>query len=186
MNNRQAVKEAFYGRIPLGSHDDTTVEHILEAHQYGSVLAEMPVTIEAARKAKEMGMLVCMGAPNYYRGGSHCGNLSCAEALSEGLVDILCSDYHFPSLLTSAWLMIERGVSPSQAMNLITLNPARHLGLASDLGSIEIGKNADLVAFKPRDQHAFVSHVWVEGDMRYAAGHGLRVESPKTAAEAFA
>jgi alpha-D-ribose 1-methylphosphonate 5-triphosphate diphosphatase len=185
-NNRQAVKAALCGKLPLGSHDDTTVEHVLEAHEYGSVLAEMPVTIEAARKAKELGMLVCMGAPNYYRGGSHCGNLSCTEALAEGLVDILCSDYHFPSLLTSAWLMMERGMSPSQAMNLITLNPARHLGLAGELGSIEVGKKADLVAFEPRDQHAFVSHVWVDGEMRYAAGHGLRIESPKPRAEVFA
>jgi alpha-D-ribose 1-methylphosphonate 5-triphosphate diphosphatase len=186
MNNRPIVKEALYGKVPLGSHDDTTVEHVLEAYEYGSTLAEMPVTMEAARKAKELGMLVCMGAPNYYRGGSHCGNLSCADALAEGLVDILCSDYHFPSLLTSASLMMERGMSPSQAVSLITLNPARHLGLANELGSIEIGKKADLAAFKPRDQHAFVSHVWVEGEMRYAAGHGLRIESSKTTAEVFA
>jgi alpha-D-ribose 1-methylphosphonate 5-triphosphate diphosphatase len=186
MNNRGAVKAALYGKVPLGSHDDTTIEHILEAHEYGSVLAEMPVTIEAARKAKEIGMMVCMGAPNYYRGGSHCGNLSCVDALAENLVDILCSDYHFPSLLMSAWLMMERGMSPSQAINLITLNPARHLGLAHELGSIEIGKQADLVAFKPRDQHAFVSHVWVEGDLRYTAGRGLQIGSPQAAAMVFA
>lgn len=106
INTRPKVKAALCGRLPLGSHDDTTIEHVIEAHESGATLAEMPVTLEAARKAKELGMMVCMGAPNYFRGGSHCGNLSCPEALEEGLVDILCSDFHFPSLLASAVKMI--------------------------------------------------------------------------------
>jgi alpha-D-ribose 1-methylphosphonate 5-triphosphate diphosphatase len=143
VNNRAKIKAALAGKIPLGSHDDTTVEHVIQAHEAGATLSEMPCSIEAARKTKELGMMVCMGAPNYYRGGSHCGNLSCAEALAEGLVDILCSDYHFPSLLAGALRMMERGTNPSAAINLISLNPARYLGLR-DTGSIEVGKRADL------------------------------------------
>ncbi len=178
INNRGKVQAALHGAVPIGSHDDTTIEHVLEAHHYGSSLAEMPVTIDAARKAKELGMLVCMGAPNYYRGGSHCGNLSCVNALEEDLVDILCSDYHSPSLLLSACLMMERGISPWRALNMVTLNPARHLGLDQELGSIEVGKKADLVAFKMRERHAFVSHAWVDGDLRYLAGRSLPVTTP--------
>src|SRR5262249_727981 len=129
----------------------------------------MPCSIEAARKAKELGMMVCMGAPNYYRGGSHCGNLSCVEALEENLVDILCSDYHFPSLLAGALRMIERGVSPSTAMNLISLNAARCLGLDSEAGSIEPGKSADLAVVEPRTGFGAVSHVWVKGQLKFQA-----------------
>ena len=182
-NNRGAVQTAFRGAVPLGSHDDTTVEHVLEAHYFGSTLAEMPCSIDAARKARELGMMICMGAPNYYRGGSHCGNLSCQDALEENLVDILCSDYHFPSLLVSAFLMIDRGMNPSQAINLISLNPARHLGLEKEIGSIEVGKRADLVAFEPRDRHAAVSHVWVDGDLRYATAraHSLKLSREQNA-----
>src|SRR6202000_2300428 len=128
-NNRLQVKEFLGARIPLGSHDDTTIEHVMEAFEAGATLCEMPVTIEAARKAKELGMMVCMGAPNYYRGGSHCGNLSSGDDLEDGLVDILCSDYHFPSLLASVLRMMEEGYSPSDAVNLVSLNPARYLGL---------------------------------------------------------
>ena len=146
INNRDKVKAALAGKIPIGSHDDTTVEHVIQAHEAGATLSEMPCTIEAGRKAKELGMMVCMGAPNYYRGGSHCGNLSCVDALAEGLVDILCSDYHFPSLLASALRMMESGSSPSDAMNLISLNAARYLGLDRETGSIEEGKRADLAA----------------------------------------
>src|SRR5262249_46489519 len=36
INNRMKVKAAVAGRIPLGSHDDTTVEHVIEAHEAGA------------------------------------------------------------------------------------------------------------------------------------------------------
>jgi alpha-D-ribose 1-methylphosphonate 5-triphosphate diphosphatase len=163
INNRQQVKDILAGRIPIGSHDDTTIEHVLEAYDAGASLCEMPVSIEAARKAKELGMLVCMGAPNYYRGGSHCGNLSCQDALAEGLVDILCSDYHFPSLLACAMRMAESGSPLWSAMKLLTSNPARHLRLDAEIGSIEVGKRADLIAFHPHNGYADLSHVWVRG-----------------------
>jgi alpha-D-ribose 1-methylphosphonate 5-triphosphate diphosphatase len=163
VNNRLQVRDFLKGQIPLGSHDDTTVEHVVEAYEADASLCEMPCSIEAARKARELGMMICMGAPNYYRGGSHCGNLSCHDALDEGLVDILCSDYHFPSLLACALRMAENGMPLWSAMNLLTLNPARHLRIDEEVGNIELGKRADLIAFRPRNGYAEVSHVWVRG-----------------------
>src|SRR5262245_28603481 len=170
VNTRPKVKAKLAGRIPLGSHDDTTVEHVDEAFDAGATLSEMPCTIEAARRAKELGMMVCMGAPNYFRGASHCGNLSCGEAMAEGLVDVLCSDFHFPSMLGSAVRMIRAGMRPPDAINMISLNPARHLRRDRELGSIEEGKKADLVAFVARDSFAAVTHVWVDGALRLKAG----------------
>jgi alpha-D-ribose 1-methylphosphonate 5-triphosphate diphosphatase len=169
VNNRMAVKAKVNGRIPLGSHDDTTVEHVIEAYECGVTLAEMPCSIEAARKAKELGLMVCMGAPNYYRGGSHCGNLSCHDAMTENLVDIICSDYHFPSLLACALRMMNSGMTSSAAINMMTLNPAKHLGIDQQVGSITAGKQADLVAFWPRFGHADVTRVWVSGQERFSA-----------------
>ncbi len=58
---------------------------------------------------------------------------------------------------------------------MISLNPARHLGVDKETGSIEVGKRADLVVFEPRDRHAFVSHVWVDGQLRYAAGRSVSI-----------
>jgi alpha-D-ribose 1-methylphosphonate 5-triphosphate diphosphatase len=176
VNNRAAVQRHLDGRLPLGSHDDTTVEHVVEAAQYGCSLCEMPCSIEAARKAKELGMMVCMGAPNYYRGGSHCGNLGCHEALAEDLVDILCSDYHFPSLLVCAMRMAETGTPLAAAMRLITLNPARYLRLDHLTGSIEPGKRADLVAFRPSTGYADVAQVWVRGVSQLHVGEAGRDE----------
>ena len=166
INNRERVHSLLGGRIPIGSHDDTTIEHVLEAHACGATLSEMPCSIEAARKAKELGMMVCMGAPNYFRGGSHCGNLSCHDAMAEDLVDIICSDYHFPSLLACAVRMMENGMTASAAINMLTLNPARHLGCDREVGSIEVGKRADLVAFKIRSHFGDVAQVWVGGEER--------------------
>jgi alpha-D-ribose 1-methylphosphonate 5-triphosphate diphosphatase len=111
-----------------------------------------------------------MGAPNYFRGGSHCGNLSCVDALDEGLVDILCSDFHFSSMLGSVVTMMRAGIHPSVAINMVSLNAARRLRRDADLGSIEEGKKADLVAFSPRDSFAVVTRVWVGGTLRLRAG----------------
>ena len=169
VNNRMDVKRRIGGRIPIGSHDDTTIEHVLEAHECGATLCEMPCTIEAARKAKELGMMICMGAPNYYRGGSHCGNLACHDAMAENLVDIICSDYHFPSMLACALRMADEGMTLPDAIKLFTLNPARHLGLDGATGSIEIGKRADLVAFYPLNGYGDVARVWVNGKERFSS-----------------
>jgi alpha-D-ribose 1-methylphosphonate 5-triphosphate diphosphatase len=171
INHREVIRETFGGRCILGSHDDTTEEHVIEAAAYGVTLAEMPTTLAAARKAKELGMWVCMGAPNYYRGGSHCGNLSCQEAIDEDLVDILCSDYHFPTMLGSVVRMIEDGIEPVDAVNLVSLNPAKMLGLSEHTGSIEVGKRADLVAFSGERSFAAVSQAWVDGICKFSAGY---------------
>jgi alpha-D-ribose 1-methylphosphonate 5-triphosphate diphosphatase len=180
VNNRLRVKQFLNGRIPLGSHDDTTVGHVVEAHEAGASLCEMPCSIEAARKARELGMMICMGAPNYYRGGSHCGNLSCHDALAEGLVDILCSDYHFPSLLGCALRMAEEGMPLWDAVKLLTLNPARHLRIDGETGSIDVGKRADLIAFQPHNGYAEVLSVWVRGQRALHVGEAAPAGAGET------
>ncbi len=176
VNNREQIYEAFKDKYILGSHDDTTVEHVEEGKFHGATLSEMPTTLVAARKAKELGLWVCLGAPNYYRGGSHCGNLSSLDAMDEDLVDILCSDYHFPTMLASVVRMIENGIDPSKAVNLVSLNPARLLNFDRETGSIEEGKKADLVAFDSKKSFAAVSHVFVDGINKYSADyeHGVK------------
>jgi imidazolonepropionase-like amidohydrolase len=42
-------------------------------------------------------------------------------------------------------LMVECGLTPAQALHAATLSAARLLGLDADLGSVEVGKLADLV-----------------------------------------
>lgn len=176
-DHRPAIRAAFEGKCLLGSHDDTTEEHVIEALAAGAILSEMPTTLVAARKARELGMWICMGAPNYYRGGSHCGNLSCAEAMEEDLVDILCSDYHFPAILGSVVRMLEAGVAPSRAINMVSYNPAKLLGLDTTTGSIAVGLTADLVAWRAAAGFAAVSGVWVGGVSKLSANYSKGVLS---------
>jgi alpha-D-ribose 1-methylphosphonate 5-triphosphate diphosphatase len=177
VDHRPAIRAAFEGKCLLGSHDDTTEQHVIDAAAAGAVLSEMPTTLVAARKARELGMWICMGAPNYYRGGSHCGNLSCAEAMEEDLVDILCSDYHFPAMLGSVVKMFEAGIAPSRAINMVSFNPAKLLALDTTTGSIAVGLSADLVAWRAAAGFAAVSGVWVSGESKLSANYSKSILS---------
>jgi imidazolonepropionase-like amidohydrolase len=55
--------------------------------------------------------------------------------------------YCFPgfSLHDELTLLVEAGLSPMEALQAATLNPARYLGQDKDLGTVEKGKIADLV-----------------------------------------
>ena len=43
------------------------------------------------------------------------------------------------------WAFVEGGMSPLQALKAATINPARYMGFARDIGSLEPGKLADLL-----------------------------------------
>jgi N-acetylglucosamine-6-phosphate deacetylase len=49
---------------------------------------------------------------------------------------------------------------------MASLNPAGQLRRASEIGSIESGKRADLVWF---DENYQVRGVWLDGDLRFLA-----------------
>src|SRR5262249_29731622 len=87
-----------------------------------------------------------IGAPNARGGASHHGNPSARAALSEGVLDILASDYHPPSLLAAAYALAAGGAcSWAEVMALVTVSPARAARLDSG-GDIAAGMRADLVA----------------------------------------
>ena len=44
-----------------------------------------------------------------------------------------------------AALAVKSGMEPFQALQAITINPARHCGIQDRVGSLEIGKDADIV-----------------------------------------
>jgi len=45
----------------------------------------------------------------------------------------------------AAGLLMREGISPFEALQTITINPAKHLGIADRVGSLEVGKDADIV-----------------------------------------
>ncbi|WP_428927548.1 alpha-D-ribose 1-methylphosphonate 5-triphosphate diphosphatase [Marinibacterium sp. SX1] len=163
---RQAViAEARARDIPVMSHDDRTVAHVDEALAEGVMVSEFPTTLEAARRAREVGQAVLMGAPNYVRGGSQSGNVAVRELLDHGLVDVLASDYVPGSLLSASFAMAEDaelGLSLPEAIAMVSRRPARIVGL-DDRGEIAEGLRADMVRVRRAEGHGHVGAVWREG-----------------------
>jgi alpha-D-ribose 1-methylphosphonate 5-triphosphate diphosphatase len=132
--------------LPLASHDDDSREKVARLADMGVSISEFPVNIEAAQAARAAGMHVAMGAPNLLMGKSTNNNLTARDAVREGLLDIVCSDYAPMTLLHAALKLAAGGVlTLPEAIARFTLNPAEAAGLADDTGSLTVGKRADLV-----------------------------------------
>jgi alpha-D-ribose 1-methylphosphonate 5-triphosphate diphosphatase len=142
---REITTRALSNHVVLASHDDDAEDKIALLAGMGVTISEFPVTLEAARAARERGMHVVMGAPNVLRGGSHSGNLSTLEAIEAGVVDVLASDYYPPALLQAVFAVVRHGLLPlHEAAKLVGQNPAAVLHLL-DCGAIAAGAAADLV-----------------------------------------
>jgi len=132
--------------IAVASHDDDTLEKLAFVHGFGATISEFPITLEAAREAKRLGLHTVMGAPNVLLGGSHSGNLSATEAVLDGSADILCSDYYPAAILHSIFMLVDaHGLGLPAATRLATLNPALAVNLGDRLGSLVPGKKADMI-----------------------------------------
>lgn len=68
-----------------------------------------------------------------------------------------------------AGLAVKAGMDPFQALQAITINPAKHIGVADRVGSLEAGKDADVVltSGNPLISDTVVRAVFVDGVMRY-------------------
>ena len=150
--------------IAIASHDDDSREKMTWLKEMNIGMAEFPVNIEAVRAAREMGIKVCLGSPNVVRGQSQARNLSAREAISWGYGDILCSDYS-PMTLLHAVLTLERlGILPlHEAMKMVSLTPAQAVGIDDHTGSLEVGKDADMVLVDHSDDFPRVLKTFVAG-----------------------
>ncbi|MDF1484627.1 alpha-D-ribose 1-methylphosphonate 5-triphosphate diphosphatase [Ramlibacter sp. H39-3-26] len=167
-NRRHFVDYCRAHGIAMASHDDTTAAHVDQASEEGVRIAEFPTTLEAARRARERGLLTVMGAPNMVRGGSHSGNVAAVELARHGLLDILSSDYVPNGLLGAVVRLVDDASIPlPQAVAMASRNPAQAAGLA-DRGAIEAGRQADLVHVRfleipGQRRHPVVRGVWRQG-----------------------
>ena len=69
-----------------------------------------------------------------------------------------------------AGLAVKAGMDPFKALQAITINPARHIGIEDRVGSLEAGKDADVVLTSgdPMISDTVVRYVIVDGKIRVA------------------
>jgi len=162
--NRAALLSRLRGLpVALASHDDRTAEEVAQNRADGILIAEFPVSLEAALAARSLNMPVIAGAPNLVRGGSHSGNVAAAELVRAGAVDSFASDYVPASLVEAAFGAVAEGITLPEAVALVTANPARLAGL-SDRGRIAPGLRADLVRVRVHEGLPVVRQVWRAGE----------------------
>ncbi|MBD8877416.1 alpha-D-ribose 1-methylphosphonate 5-triphosphate diphosphatase [Roseibium polysiphoniae] len=164
-DNRKKIAADAHGRgIAIASHDDASLDHVGEAIDLGTRIAEFPTTVEAARASHDANMAVLMGAPNVVRGGSHSGNVSARKLAEAGCLDVLSSDYVPVSLIQAAFQLADEveAISLPKAVAMVTSTPADTIGL-TDRGSLEVGRRADLVQVRMVGNVPIVRGVWREG-----------------------
>lgn len=150
--------------IALASHDDDATEKIDFNESLNTSISEFPITMEVAKYAHGKGMYTLAGAPNIMLGGSHSGNLNAKNAIMEGCISILCSDYYPPAMLHSVFkLHREADYSLVDGFNLITLNPAKAVRMDDEIGSIGAGKKADINIIRLFDDYPTITECIVNG-----------------------
>ncbi|MBM3726057.1 MAG: amidohydrolase [Acidobacteria bacterium] len=76
------------------------------------------------------------------------------------------------------------GLTETEALSLITINPARQLEIDGRVGSIDTGKDADLVLFDkhPLSNYAVAQKVFVDGELRFDRARDLAARPEREAA----
>ncbi len=95
--------------------------------------------------------------------------------------------------LEAAKMVRYGGLSEAQALALVTINPARELGIEARMGSIEVGKDGDIALFNghPLDAYARCELTIIDGELYFErkapGGHkplpGAHAAMPLAAAE---
>ena len=161
----QLVNQAHQKSIPVASHDDESEEMVQISAKRRVSIAEFPASLDLAAQSQAYGASVLMGAPNLVRGGSHVGYMSVADAAQAGVLDCLCSDYHYPSLFHAPFKLAQMGLlSFEEAWKLVSTHPAQAARIGDRKGAILPGFDADFLLIKPENSlsSAIVS-VYIQG-----------------------
>ena len=156
---------------------DLVIDHGTEAHVVADLLAERGVPVL-------IGPLFTTKSKMELRGRSiaNPGKLATAGVEMSIITDHPVIPISF--LVHQASLAVREGLDRETALRAITINPAKALGVADEVGSLEVGKRADLVVWggdwmdpmaRPRtvliDGRVVFEHDATTGDERVASRH---------------
>lgn len=114
-----------------------SLAHAEEAYKVAEELARNKVTVVVGPKMityDDDGKLVNLADYLYRRGVEVC-IMTDADVIQQ------------PFLRTQAAIAVKYGMDPEEALKAITINPAKLMGLDGRIGSLETGKDADLVVW---------------------------------------
>ncbi|WP_203566805.1 amidohydrolase [Aestuariimicrobium ganziense] len=142
------------------------INHGTEAHLLADVLAErnLPVVIGPLMTSRSKWEV-------NQRSLANPGHLARAGVTIAITTDAPVIPINF--LVYQVILAVKDGLDRTVGLESITINPARILGLDERVGSLEVGKDADLVLWSgdPLDIYSRAESVWVDGRRVYDYDH---------------
>lgn len=178
---KEALLKVVRREIPVHIHVDSSddiMTAVRLADEFKFLRLSLAHAVEAYKVAGELarrGVIVVVGPQmTAYDDEGRLVNLAGYLADKGVPVDIMTdADVVQQSFLRyQAAVAVKYGMDPMQALRSITLNPARTMGLEARIGSLEPGKDADLVVFDgdPFDVATRVLTVFIDGRVVYEAG----------------
>ncbi len=141
---------------------ELVIDHGTEAHLIADLLAErgIPVLIGPLMTSRSKVELRNRSLAN--PGRLHDAGVEISIITDHPVVPI-----HF--LIHQATLAVKEGLDAEAALRSITINPARVMGVEDRLGSVEVGKDADLVVWSgdPLDVMSRAEQCYVDGRLVY-------------------
>ena len=135
-----------------------TLEHVTEGHLVADILAREKVPLAVGPTLGTPNKIECR-----HRSWTTPGVLDRAGCD----VSIITDAPFIPqeNLALCAAMAINAGMDEFSALKAITINPARHIGLERRIGSIETGKDADLILIKgsPFSLQSDICNVFING-----------------------
>ncbi|MGD6900839.1 amidohydrolase [Bacillus infantis] len=138
---------------------DLTIEHCTEGHLIAPFIAKHEVRVSVGPTMSSRSKVELADK------GWH----TLPALAKEGIAFSLTTDHPvvgIEHLMTSAILAVKNGLSEEQALEAITINAARHLGVEDRVGSLEPGKDADFVIWSgdPFDLRSSVEETYINGE----------------------
>jgi imidazolonepropionase-like amidohydrolase len=178
---KEALLKVIRREIPVHIHVDSSddiMTAVRLAEEFGFLRLSLGHAVEAYKVAGELarrGVIVVVGPKmTVYDDAGRLVNLAGFLSGKGVQVDIMTdADVVQESFLRyQAAVAVKYGMDPKQALRSITLNPARTVGLEGRIGSLEPGKDADLVIFDgdPFDIATRTVAVFIDGRAVFEAG----------------
>ncbi|HKE29887.1 MAG TPA: amidohydrolase [Bryobacteraceae bacterium] len=176
----EALKEVLEGKRYVHAHcyrQDEILMLLRVADDYGFKIRTLQHVLEGYKVAKEIAAHGAGGSTfsdwfNYKMEAVDAIPYNAALMQKYGVVVSLNSDDAelMRHLNTEAGKAMKYGgVSESEALAMVTLNPAKQLGIDNRVGSVDVGKDADLVIYDkyPLSDYAKVQKVLIDGTVYF-------------------